>query len=372
MLQLICSNKSSIPLWIEALSGNTSDTKSFKATVKQFQEQFDQDSMPYIVMDSAFYTKDNVLDSGEFRWVTRVPETLKAVGELFRQISLERMVALGEGYRYQTVGSIYAGINQRWLIIYSEQAYKREIKTFEKNLEKERERNATALKHLCNEAFACEEDAEKTAGKFSKKLRHQTLEYEITSRNRYAGKGRPAKGAQPKSVEWYISGTLSDDEQAIAETRNRKGKFIVATNELDTTALSDEQLLEAYKDQGVSVERGFRFLKDPLFYAESLYLNKPERIMALLMVMTLSLLMYSLAETRIRATLQDNEAYIWNQKNKKTDRPTIRWVSMIFEDVLLLYTRKDQGIEKKAMNIREEHRIVLRCLGPAYEKMYFL
>ena len=189
MLQLICANKSSIPLWIEALSGNTSDTKSFKATVKQFQEQFDQDSMPYIVMDSAFYTKDNVLDSGEFRWVTRVPETLKAVGEIFAQISIERMVGLGEGYMYQTVGSIYAGINQRWLIIYSEQAYKREIKTFEKNLEKERERNATALKHLCNEAFACEEDAEKTAGKFSKKLRHQTLEYEITSRNRYAGKG---------------------------------------------------------------------------------------------------------------------------------------------------------------------------------------
>ena len=94
--------------------------------------------------------------------------------------------------------------------------------------------------------------------------------------------------------------------------------------------------------------------------------------MALLMVMTLSLLMYSLAEMRIRATLQNNDAYIWNQKNKKTDRPTIRWVSMIFEDVLLLYTRKGQGIEKKAMNIREEHRIILRCLGPAYEKMYFL
>ena len=372
VLQLICSNKSSIPLWIEALSGNTSDTKSFKATVKQFQEQFDQDSMPYIVMDSAFYTKDNVLDSGEFRWVTRVPETLKAVGELFAQISIERMVELGEGYMYQPIGNIYGGVNQRWLIIYSEQAYKREIKTFEKNLEKERERNAKALKHLCNEAFACEQDAEKTAKKFSKKLRHQTLEYEITSLNRYAGKGRPAKDAQPETVEWYISGTLSDDERAIAETRNRKGKFIVATNELDTTALSDEQLLEAYKDQGVSVERGFRFLKDPLFYAESLYLNKPERIMALLMVMTLSLLMYSLAEMRIRATLQDNDAYIWNQKNKKTDRPTIRWVSMIFEDVLLLYTRKGQGIEKKAMNIREEHRIVLRCLGPAYEKMYFL
>ena len=45
---------------------------------------------------------------------------------------------------------------------------------------------------------------------------------------------------------------------------------------------------------------------------------------------------------------------------------------MIFEDVLLLYTRKGQRIDRQAMNIRDEHRIVLRCLGPAFEKMYFL
>jgi transposase len=64
--------------------------------------------------------------------------------------------------------------------------------------------------------------------------------------------------------------------------------FVLATNELDSSVVSDEQLLEAYKDQAVSVERGFRFLKDPLFYAESLYLKSPKRIMALLMVMTLS------------------------------------------------------------------------------------
>ena len=94
--------------------------------------------------------------------------------------------------------------------------------------------------------------------------------------------------------------------------------------------------------------------------------------MALLMVMTLSLLMYSLAEMRIRSALKDKEQHIWNQKKKPTNNPTVRWVFMIFEDVLLLYTRKGQRIDKQAMNIREEHRIVLRCLGTVYEKLYFL
>ena len=173
-------------------------------------------------------------------------------------------------------------------------------------------------------------------------------------------------------VEWYITGVLSDNEAAIAETKKRKGMFVVATNELKSSVLSDKQLLEAYKDQGVTVERGFRFLKDPLFYAESLYLKLPQRIMALLMVMTLSLLMYSLAEMRVRSALKEKQCSIWDQKNKPTDRPTVRWVFMIFEDVLLLYTKTGQEIEKEAMNIREEHRIVLECLGPQFKKMYFL
>ena len=62
-----------------------------------------------------------------------------------------------------------------------------------------------------------------------------------------------------------------------------------------------------------------------------------------------SLLIYSLAEKRIREALASNEVTVWDQKNKPTQRPTIRWVFMIFEDVLLLYY-ENKTIE--AMNIR--------------------
>ena len=40
-------------------------------------------------------------------------------------------------------------------------------------------------------------------------------------------------------------------------------------------------------------ERGFRFLKDPMFLASTLFLKKAQRIMALLFVMTLCLLVYA-------------------------------------------------------------------------------
>jgi transposase len=48
--------------------------------------------------------------------------------------------------------------------------------------------------------------------------------------------------------------------------RRRAGRFILATNVLDAEVLSPIQALEEYKAQQ-GTERGFRFLKDPLFFA---------------------------------------------------------------------------------------------------------
>ncbi|AKH64005.1 hypothetical protein VY86_12400 [Photorhabdus thracensis] len=68
--------------------------------------------------------------------------------------------------------------------------------------------------------------------------------------------------------------------------------FILATNEADDKALDMAALLANYKAQQ-KVERGFRFLKSPEFLTSSMYLKKPERIEALLMVMTCSLMVYA-------------------------------------------------------------------------------
>ncbi len=70
----------------------------------------------------------------------------------------------------------------------------------------------------------------------------------------------------------------------------RKSCFILAANQQDNTELDEEVLKRRYKQDQQSVERGFRFLKDPQFLASTRYLKKPERVMALLMIMMLSLL----------------------------------------------------------------------------------
>ena len=63
--QMISVNKSALPLWIEALSGNSNDKKAFRETVGKFQKQFQEDQRPYMVGDSAFYTKEIIVSCGD-------------------------------------------------------------------------------------------------------------------------------------------------------------------------------------------------------------------------------------------------------------------------------------------------------------------
>lgn len=191
------------------------------------------------------------------------------------------------------------------------------------------------------------------------------------SEARHAGRGRPKAGSEPTHVEYYLTGTLVRDETAIAAAEEPKGLFVIATNVTDSTILSDEQLLATYKDQAVTVERGFRFLKDPLFYAESLYLKSPKRIMALLMVMTLSLLIYSLAEKNLRQALKDAGTHVWDQKHKPSNNPTLRWVFQNFAGLSFLVTHSRDGTTMAIQNIGEFHLRVLRAMGSAYQKIYF-
>src|SRR5712691_10860966 len=124
----------------------------------------------------------------------------------------------------------------------------------------------------------------------------------------------------------------------VEQAAQRKACFIVATNVLDSAVLSDQELVTTYKEQG-SVERGFRFLKDPLFLASSVFLKKPERIVALGLIMVLCLLVYRLAEHRLRTRLAETQQTLPDQLNRPTARPTILWIFQFIEGIELLHVR---------------------------------
>jgi transposase len=130
-------------------------------------------------------------------------------------------------------------------------------------------------------------------------------------------------------------------------------------------------MLSAYKAQGVTVERRFRFLKDPMFFADSLFLKKPSRLMALLMVMGLSLLVYALAERQLRQALVENDQTIPDQVGKPTQRPTMRRVFQMFEGIdLLIIIIAGQIAGRQVLNLRPVHEQIVTLLGPAVKNIY--
>jgi transposase len=122
----------------------------------------------------------------------------------------------------------------------------------------------------------------------------------------------------------------------------------------------------AYKGQA-QAERGFRFLKAPQFLASTLYLKKPERIMALLMVMTVCLLVYAALEYRIRTALKEHAATFPDQKGKRIQNPTARWVFHYFVGIHVLYIPGQPYI---VLNLTEEHLHLLQRLGNRYAWFY--
>jgi len=60
IVSLMCAYRTSIPVWIEVLSGNSQDKKAFPETIKIFKKQFQKKEMPYFVADSALYTNEGL------------------------------------------------------------------------------------------------------------------------------------------------------------------------------------------------------------------------------------------------------------------------------------------------------------------------
>lgn len=193
---------------------------------------------------------------------------------------------------------------------------------------------------------------------------HRLTDTEIIEVVRYGRRGRPAKGAEPEEVRYCIKAELKRNEAAIEEDLKRSGRYILATN---VRKLKGDELLTEYKGRQ-SVERGFRFLKEPQFFASSVFVKSPRRVAAIAMVMGLCLLVYALGERSLRRALEELGASIRHQTGKPTQKPTLRWVFQLFQAVHLL---SGDGAEQVS-NLTEERRSILGFLGQRCQSYYLL
>lgn len=242
VLHLATTGSSGFPIWMETHAGNASDKKTLIEAAKRmqaFKEQLHLDEFIY-VGDSAFYS-GAVKDGANMKWLSRVPENIKEAKELIQTDKKLNWTELPNGYRIHPFESHYGKVKQRWILVYSKQAFEREIKTLEKQIEKEKAKASKELWHLSHEEFQCGADAKKATLRI--KLKYHKTFYEIEEIKKHTSKGRPKKDA-PYTKIFKITYTLEKDENKITYAKRSKGRFILATNELDPKILSNTQRVQ--------------------------------------------------------------------------------------------------------------------------------
>jgi transposase len=381
VLELMVSQDGGVPLISRSWDGNASDNAVFKERCERLIEQFKDSETPrYLIADSKLYTKNNASNLAGLPFITRIPETLKVAQQVIDQAwDFDQWQSLAESqqgadvsnewYRYQRVDLCHYGIEQRWLVVYSDAAFKQAEKTLAKAEAKEQQKVQKQLFHLQAQRFDSEEAAHTALDKITPKLNyHKLVQFSLTPHVQYATKGRPTAKTPIKGIQWQIQATVEADSDKMNQQQQRKACFVLSTN-ISDAELTDFEIFAGYKGQS-AVEQGFRFLKDPIFFVSSLFVKKPSRIQGLLMVMTLALLVYSVAQRRMRKELESRTETVENQIGQPTERPTLRWIFQLLEGINLVVLSIQRQVRILIEGLTDSRKKILRLFGQKVCQIY--
>jgi transposase len=372
ILSSFTTTDGAIPLMVKVLPGNTSDSKHFKEALHALKDNVLASQKDFmVVFDCAGYNAEIIANLNGLFWVSRVPDTINACRELKENTQEENFIDIGNGYSACETTSDYAGVRQRWILIKSQKAFEREKKTATRAVKKEEEKLIANIKRLNKKNTACKTDAENAFNDLVANLKyHKITSSELVEKKKYAKKGKP-KANSDFTIVYQINATFIPDEDKIKKIIASKGQFIIATNCLDKETFSSAEALKTYKDQH-KVEGNFRFLKNPVCMASSVYLKNEKRIIALAIVMFICLLIYAVAERALRiALIEDNETVL-SQNKKPVQNPTMKWIFQKMEDIILVSYIEENELVTTIKNLTPELIKIITLLGKLCMARYLI
>jgi transposase len=364
MLDVIVEHQAGIPVLMKPLSGNSRDAQDCGQLITDHLTPLQRTyGTTGLVADRALSSAENrqKLAAPRPTWITRVPATLSEAQAVFAQAAPQSLAPLTEGSRDHVVRSSDGGVEPRWVLIHSEPRQPQAQRPVDKQFLKHSEQEVNAFQPRCRTAFACEADAQQALATFAQGLQATCMaQSPIHSIPHDAKRGRPGPGTPPDQVVSQREGALAMRIAARQAVVDQHRCFRLATHELDDP-LFPLQALVAGSNGQAHAERGVRFLKDPQCLASSRDLKTPERIMALLMVMTVCVLVYAALAYRIRTALKDHEGTFPDQKGQRIQNPTARWVFHDFVGIHVLFLPEPWA--PLIVHLTEEHQSRLRLLG---------
>lgn len=363
LLSLGVSGDGGIPLRMGLHDGNRSDTVDIPQAIAQ-SAALGLDGLRGIVADSKAYTPRalGLCRETGMGLVTLVPRTCGIRQEVEtwgqKQVSLPLLLEKA-GKRRSDAPRRWYGRSvtrqveiedsegqitlapMRFVAVYSTQLAQRHAEAHARQQEQEAKSLATHIAQVQARQFACQADAEgaiavyegRTPGRRGRPAtpwRYHEVGYEVMAhrqRQKRAQRGRPRKGEEPPEEIVY---QLKMSSPALAAPVATFGWLVLATT-IEESICSDAEIVRAYRDQTTTVERGFRWIKNPAAI-HPVWLEKRERIAALAMLTVVGLLVYGLIQRQVRQYLQEHEATIPGNKGE-TDTPT---ATVVFESLATL------------------------------------
>jgi len=327
----------------------------------------------YYIADSALFTKSNIkkANSNDIPFITRMPDNYKLAKKLMAEplpenaqvIEIEKSQDKISRYKLIETEAKYNGYPCKFAIIYSEQLEETKEKTCQKNVKKEKDKAGKSLKKYKNRKFKCQADADKEVKLLNKKLASKQKYHDIIftiKEEKTRRPGRPSKNPENDiaKTEYQISSEIILNNKKVAEYIREECTFILASNDL---SISGEKILREYKTQ-IDVEKRFRNLKSPQFM-NSLFLNSPKRIEALVYLLLIVLMILTIAEKVVRNKLKENDDIVFGMNNRKLKQPTLKEILRIINRVRIISYIDEGKVQRKIKRLDESCQKVIKALG---------
>jgi transposase len=259
----------------------------------------------------------------------------------------------------------------RFLVVHSSQLAQQAASAYTAAQAKEAERIAEHLQRVEAHWFACAADAEAAIadyagrgqgrrGRKPRLWRYHTLHYRVVAVSfpvKRTRRGRPPKGVAPQVEVRY---RLVVHTEPRVPSEDVHGWTVLATT-VRSEVCTDAEILQAYQEQHITVEPGFRWIKNPAAISP-VWLEKPERIAALAMLTVVGLLVYAVIQRQVRLYLRDHDRHIPGHKGP-TATPTAAVVLALFTPVMLVQFAMDHTTSFQVHGIQDYHLLVCDAVG---------
>jgi hypothetical protein len=208
---------------------------------------------------------------------------------------------------------------------------------------KEAERVTAHVQHVEAQWFACAADAE-------------------AAMTEYAGRGQGRRGRPPKAEapQVEVRYRFVVNAEAVSPSENAHGWTALATT-LRPEGCTDAELLQAYQEQHITVEPGFRWIKNPAAISP-VWLETPERIAALAMLTVLGVLVYAVIQRQVRLYLREHDQQVPGNQGL-TAMPTAAVVFALFTPVMRVQFAMDNRISVQVHGVQDYHLLVCDAVG---------